>query len=190
MTWTASVVTCMAISEALHLAMAASRENSIPWSFIQQARCTRRRAPSTFMAISAIMAWTISKEAIGLPNCTRTLAYSLQARKAASAMPTEIEPTKGRAASRVSMAMRKPWPSRPRRSSTGTKQSWKISSVVLEARIPILFSALPMVKPGVPLRTMKAVRPRTLGVLRVLAKTTNTSAKAPLVIKHLVPLRT
>ena len=51
-------------------------------------------------------------------------------------------------------------PSLPRRFAFGTRQSWKTSSRVAEARMPILFSFLPKVKPGVPFSTMKAEAPR------------------------------
>ena len=46
------------------------------------------------------------------------------------------------------MATRNPIPSLPRRLDFGTRQSWNTSSRVAEARIPILFSFLPKVKPG------------------------------------------
>ncbi len=62
--------------------------------------------------------------------------------------------------SNVFMATRKPWPSLPSRFSLGTRASWNTSSLVTEARMPILCSFLPNVKPGVPFSTMKHEAPR------------------------------
>ena len=58
------------------------------------------------------------------------------------------------------MATMKPMPSRASMFSLGTRQSVKTSSRVAEARMPIFFSFLPKVKPGVSFSTMKAVAPR------------------------------
>jgi hypothetical protein len=69
------------------------------------------------------------------------------------------------------MATRNPVPSLPIRLSFGTLQLSKISSVVEDARIPILFSFLPKVNPGVPFSTMKADAPRAPLDLSVMAMT-------------------
>ena len=61
--------------------------------------------------------------------------------------------------SRVFMACLKPTPSSPRRFSSGTATSSRISSEVSLARMPSLFSCLPARKPGVPFSTMKALMP-------------------------------
>ena len=57
-------------------------------------------------------------------------------------------------------------------------------------RIPIFFSCLPVEKPGKVLSTMKAEMPWLPLLLSVMAKTTKVEATLPLVIKHLLPLRT
>ena len=56
--------------------------------------------------------------------------------------------------------------------------------------MPILSSFLPMVKPGVPLSTMKALMPRCLALLSVVAKTMAVSASYELVIQHFSPFNT
>ena len=167
---TAFVVTSMAVSAAKHFAIAASLVNTTPSSRIAQARYTSRRAASIFMAISATISWIISKEAMGWPNCFRSFAYATATSSAAWARPTETAPTNGRAESSVCMAIRKPWPSRPTRLLSGMTTLSRISSQVLEGRMPILSSLRPTLKPGVPFGTMKAVRPRMPPSLRVLAK--------------------
>ena len=58
------------------------------------------------------------------------------------------------------MATIKPIPSLLMRFSAGIRQLRKINSRVDEARIPIFFSFLPKVKPGVSFSTMKALAPR------------------------------
>ncbi len=75
-------------------------------------------------------------------------------------MPRAWAPTPGLEASKVFMAVMKPVPSRPRRFSTGTRQSSKMSSRVTEARIPILSSFFPKLNPGVPFSTTMTLAPR------------------------------
>ncbi len=92
------------------------------------------------------------------------------------------------------IAILNPLPCLPRRLSLGIRQSEKISSYVDEPQIPILFSFVPNVKPGVPFSTMKAeisfiVLPR-FSTVPVTAITIYTSASLPFVMKHLDPLRT
>ncbi len=69
------------------------------------------------------------------------------------------------------MATMNPMPSRPSRFSFGMRQSWKMSSRVAEARMPILFSFLPNVNPGVSFSTMNAEIPRMPTPFFVLATT-------------------
>ena len=141
------------------------------------------------IAISANICCTICSAINLLPNCTRVCAYFPAACNAASAMPTEIAPTKGRDASNVRIAHLKPLPSRPSRADSGTKQSVSTNSEVAEARMPILSSTLPTLKPSVSVGTMNAVSPRTPRAGLALAKTTTTSAIGPLVIKCFVPFK-
>ena len=76
----------------------------------------------------------------------------------------------------------------------GIRQSVKMSSYVADPQIPILFSLVPNVNPGVPFSTMNAdisfiILPR-FSIFPVTAKITYTSASLPFVIKHLLPLST
>ena len=87
------------------------------------------------------------------------------------------------------MAMIKPWPSLPSRFSFGTLQSSNINSHVADARIPILSSFLPMVKPSIPSSTMNADAPLPPLDGSVIAIIVYTLATPPFVIKCLVPLR-
>ena len=59
----------------------------------------------------------------------------------------------------VSMAILYPLPGSPSTCAAGTTQSLKISSQVLEARMPSLSSFLPSVNPGAPFSTRNAVIP-------------------------------
>ena len=112
------------------------------------------------MAMSASMKRSPWNDPTGEPNWRRVQAYSSARSKAPCAMPSACAPTPGRETSNVFMAVMKPVPSRPRQFATGTRQSWKISSRVAEARMPSLSSFLPKVKPGVPFSTMMQEAPR------------------------------
>ena len=92
--------------------------------------------------------------------------------------------------SSVARAMFRPLFSSPRRLAAGTRQSVKTISVVLEVRMPSLFSCLPTEKPGASLRMRKAEMPFAPLSLSVWKKAMMTSANPPLVVKFLVPLRT
>jgi len=87
------------------------------------------------------------------------------------------------------MAMRKPRLTSPSRLTAGTRQSWKITSMVEDARIPSVFSRVPSEQPGRVFSTTKALMPRVFFSGSVEAYTTNASAAPPLVTKILVPLR-
>ncbi len=76
------------------------------------------------------------------------------------------------------------------RFSFGMRQLLKMSSVVDDARMPILFSFLPKVNPGVPFSTMKAEAPRAPLDLSVMAMTVYIWASPPFVIHCLVPFST
>ena len=84
--------------------------------------------------MSAIMNWIAWCIAIGTPNWTRSLEYSVANSKAARAMPTAIAATPGRVRSRVIIASLNPLFSSPRRWSSGTSMSLKLTVAVFEAR--------------------------------------------------------
>ena len=86
------------------------------------------------------------------------------------AMPRAWAATLGREASSVFIATMKPRPSPMMRLSLWTRQSWKTSSRVAEARMPILFSFLPKLKPSAPFSTMKKEAPRGPLLLSVMAQ--------------------
>ena len=86
-------------------------------------------------------------------------------------MPSACAATDGRLWSSVFIATKKPRPRPQMRFSFGTRQSWKTSSRVAEARMPILFSFLPNEKPGVPFSTMKNDAPRAPRPGSVIAHT-------------------
>jgi len=177
----------MARSEPKHFAMAELRPQDKSWSTIQAAFQTSNLAASNSVAIWAILKAVAWKVAIGWPNWTLVLEYSIAYSRAALANPTPAAPTAALVRSKVLMAIRKPWPTLPRIFSAGTRTSSKNISAVLEALCPILSSILPIVIPGVSLGTIKAVRPRAPFCGAALAKTTYRLATPPFVIKHLEP---
>ena len=59
----------------------------------------------------------------------------------------------------VSIAILYPWPTGPSTLAAGTSQWSRISSVVLEARMPSLSSFFPTANPGKSRSTMNAVIP-------------------------------
>ena len=75
------------------------------------------------------------------------------------APPVQPAPSDSRPVSSDCSAILNPSPHGPTRSSGGTSTSTKASSVVEVPRIPSLCSDGPLVKPGVPRRTMKAENP-------------------------------
>src|SRR3954451_5766864 len=92
----ASAVTFLQVSEANSLDMEPSAEsNDLPLRAIHAARHTSRREASTPVFMSASLNATAWFSTIGLPNCTRVLAYSSEYSYAARAMPTAIAPTAG-----------------------------------------------------------------------------------------------
>ena len=92
--------------------------------------------------MSAIMNWIAWCIAIGTPNWTRSLEYSVANSNAARAMPVAIAATPGRVRSRVIIASLKPLFSSPSRFSAGTSVSLKVMVAVFDARWPILSSFL------------------------------------------------
>ena len=94
---------------------------------------------------------------------------------------------------RISSAMRKPAPTSPSRSSTGTRTSRNDTVRVSLALMPIFSSILPSVMPGARASTMKAVTrcfalPSTS--TGTLANTVKTPAKPALEIQIFSPLST
>ena len=118
--------------------------------------------------MSAIMNWIAWCIAIGTPNCTRSLEYSVANSNAARAMPVAMAATPGRVRSRVIIASLKPLFSSPSRFSAGTSVSLKVMVAVLDARWPILSSFLSTVIVS-SFSTTKAEMPRWPASLSVLA---------------------
>ncbi|MHB1042328.1 MAG: hypothetical protein ACYC0Q_05760 [Eubacteriales bacterium] len=81
---------------------------------------------------------------IGIPNCTRVLAYSRACSMAERANPTALDATLGLDLSKTRIISLKPPPSWPRRLASGTTASSMMTPAVSEARWPILSSFLPM----------------------------------------------
>ena len=105
-------------------------------------------------------------------------------------MPTDQAPMPMRPLSSTFSVSKKPLSMSPRRCSSPTVTSSKISSVVSEARSPILWIFLPVRKPGMPRSTMNAVNPFAFFSGLVEAITTNTPPTDPCVMKVFVPLIT
>ena len=87
----------------------------------------------------------------------------------------------------VSIATLYPTPTSPTTFAAGTSQPSRISSHVLEARMPSLSSFLPTEKPLNPRSTAKAVMPLYPFVKSVFAKMMKSPASAPFVIHSLRP---
>ena len=88
------------------------------------------------------------------------------------------------------MATMKPMPSRLITFSAGTRQSLNTNSRVADERMPIFFSFLPKVKPGVPFSTTSALAPRLPLAASVITTTVYISASPPLVMNCLLPFNT
>mmetsp|Transcript_10278 Transcript_10278/g.23436 ORF Transcript_10278/g.23436 Transcript_10278/m.23436 type:complete len:238 (-) Transcript_10278:225-938(-) len=130
------------------------------------------------------------KSAMREPNCLRSWRYGIATLKAPSARPSICAAMPTRPSLRSWMAIMYPLPSWPSTSSCGTLQSTKLTSHVEDARIPNLFSFLPMMTPGLSPLTMKAVMPRYPASGLMFANTRNQPACMAFVIQHLVPFRT
>src|SRR5437762_1237928 len=109
---------------------------SWPASRRKAARHVSRRAPSTRVAMSAILNWMAWNSAIAWPNCRRSRAYFIDASRQAWAMPTEKAAMPMRPRSRIRSVSMKPWPSAPRRFPEGMRQSSKTSSDVSDLLSP------------------------------------------------------
>jgi hypothetical protein len=97
-------------------------------SIIHAACQVSSRAASISVAISAMRKLTPWLIAIGLPNWTRSFAYSTASSYAAWATPTAPMAVPGRLKSSVCIAILKPSPSSPRRFLTGTTASTKATA--------------------------------------------------------------
>ena len=71
--------------------------------------------------MSAIRSCTSWNDAIGLPNCVRSVAYATDASRQPCTIPTQPEATARRPLSRVPIAILKPCPTSPRRAASGTR---------------------------------------------------------------------
>ena len=162
------MATFIAASAAKRLACEEISVLRSPLSSITADFHVSRRAASISVAMSAIMNWIAWCIAIGTPNWTRSLEYSVANSNDARAMPTAIAATPGRVRSRVCMASLNPWFSSPSRFSSGTSMSLKLTVAVFEARWPILSSFLSTVTPQ-SRSTTKAEMPRWPASLSVLA---------------------
>ena len=103
-------------------------------------------------------------------------------------MPTAWAAIPMRLAFSTCIVSLKPSPSSPRRFSAGTGQPSKTSSLVVEARIPILPCWGFTSKPGRSRSTMKASTPLVRRLRSWLASTTNVLASVPFVMYSLLPL--
>ena len=109
--------------------------------------------------MSASMNCTAWCCAIATPKVLRSSAYardSSSARRMTPAAPAAIQ---GRVRSKVRIAILKPSPSTPTTFSGPSFTSSNSTSVVFDARCPILFSFLPTDTPGVARSTTKQVIP-------------------------------
>ena len=118
--------------------------------------------------MSAIMNWIAWCIAIGTPNWTRSLEYSIANSIAARATPVAIAATPGRVRSSVIIAILNPLFSSPTRWLSGISTSGNVIVAVLDARWPILSSCLSTTTPA-SRGTMKHEMPRWPASLSVLA---------------------
>jgi hypothetical protein len=82
-----------AASVANSFAIDVSVVDGLPWSFSTPARQASPRAASMSTTMSAIIACTSWKEAIGLPNCSRSFAYDTLASMQPCITPTQPHET-------------------------------------------------------------------------------------------------
>src|SRR4029079_1731662 len=138
---------------------------------------------------SASMNWTPWKSLMDLPNCLRSLTYSIAASSAPWAIPTACAPMGGRVWSSVRNAVLNPVPGSPMMRSPGIRQFSKYNSVVGEPLMPSLRSFGPTVNPSSSLCTMNAEMPLAPLSGSLDAMTVYQLDLPPLVIQALVPLR-
>src|SRR5215472_12763825 len=203
--WMACSVTRTAVSPANSLDIEPSAlANLWPRLAIQAARQVSSLAASTPACMSASMNAIAWFWPIGLPNCTRSVAYSVAYSTAALATPTAIEATVGRDASNVFIAACSPpappsaslasrassFSLPPTRHRPGTLTSSSTTSAVCEARTPSLRNFCPCDRPFVPGPMMKLACPLLPSAGSTDATTTCTSAMPPLVAHALVPFST
>src|SRR6201987_280481 len=179
----------MAVSAAKRLACEDSNVLRLPWSSSTALFQVARRARWTLVAMSAIMNWIALCMAIGTPNWTRCLEYSIANSIAARATPVAIAATPGRVRSSVIIASLKPLFSSPTRWFSGISTSGNVIVAVFDARWPILSSWWSTITPA-SRGTMKQEMPRWPASLSVFAYTVYQFAYSPFVMKHLDPLMT
>jgi hypothetical protein len=148
----------------------------LPPSFSQPARQTRPRAASVRTTMSASISCTSWNEAIGRPNCSRSLAYATEASTHPWQMPTHPAATLKRPESSAVMAILNPSPTSPSSASSPTSTPSSDSSAVSEARSP----SLPWISweenPSERVGTRKHAMPRWPCSGSVWANTSATSA--------------
>ena len=97
------------------------------------------------------------------------MAYAIPSLIPRCAIPVATHPIQALAWSNVFIAIEKPLPSSPTKFAAGIRQSSNTTSHVFDVRIPILFSSLPVLNPGVPASTKNIEIPLTPFVLSVIA---------------------
>ncbi len=147
-----------------------------------------RRAAARSVASCATWNWMPWNSAMALPNCFRSLIYPTAASSAPWATPSICAPMPILPSLRVSIAILYPCPTGPMTFWSGTWQPSRISSQVLDARMPSLFSFLPTENPGKSRSTRNAVIPLYPMEGSMLAKMMKKPASAPLVIQSLRPV--
>ncbi len=115
---------------------------------------------------------------MGRPNCSRSLAYASAIAATFCAPCADAALSPSRPEFRISSAILKPWPTSPRRSSTGTFTFSKEIVRVSLALIPIFSSILPSETPGACASTRKAVT-RSFGLPSITTGTFANTVSSP-----------
>ena len=105
------------------------------------------------------MNWIAWCWAIGTPNVLRSSAYARLSSRERRITPAAVAAIHGRLRSNVFIATLNPLSSVPTSALFGILQSSKMTSVVFEARCPILCSLRPGLTPGVFASTTKHAMP-------------------------------
>src|SRR5688572_2479552 len=158
-----------------------------PLSTIHAALWVSSRVDSYAIAISASMNWIAWCCAIGTPNVLRSSEYARLSSSARRITPAAIH---GRERSNVFIAILKPLSSVPTSALFGILTSSKITSVVFDARWPILFSLRPGLTPGVLASTTKQAMPLCFIAGSNVASTVYQLATPPFVIQRFWPSST
>ena len=142
------------------------------------------------ISMLAIFSWIICFAQIGFPKAILSLEYWI-ARSLANWHAPRLEAAMiGLEAVRTFIALAKPPSSVPIRLNAGISTLSKITSAVLERRIPIFSIFFPTVTPGRSFSTMNVASPLEPLEGSKVATTRNTLAKEALVMNIFVPLIT